>query len=256
MKKKAFTLIELLVVISIIALLLAILMPALGKVKKQAQSTVCKSNLKQWGLAYSLYAADYNGRFMSTNWGQANESWMEVLRPYYEDQHKVRLCPSAKKISSGPTWPVGLSGATDKAWTLNATANTDEFTGGYGENLFVRHETKTTVLGSPAKYWGSPDHAGASEIPLVMDARWYSMAPRNDHATPTGGKLQLTAADWTKADIAVMRRHSKGINVVTADMSVNGLDAEELWNLRWNRQYDRKGRIDLPAIIGDNEIRD
>ena len=254
MKKKGFTLIELLVVISIIALLLAILMPALGKVKKQAQSTVCRSNLKQLGLSYSLYAADNNGRFMSTNWGKADEKWMEVLRSYYGDQHKVRHCPSAKKISTGPDWSVGNSGATDKAWTVNATTDTEEFTGSYGENLFARYETSTTALfGSPSKFWGSPDRRGASDIPLVLDARWYSLAPENDHATPSCGQLQLTSVDWTKADIAAMRRHGKGINLVYFDMSANGLDAEELWNLKWNRQYDRRGRVDLPTTIGESD---
>jgi len=57
---KGFTLIELLVVISIIALLLAILLPALGRAKEQAQKTRCLANLKQIGLAMHLYASDYN----------------------------------------------------------------------------------------------------------------------------------------------------------------------------------------------------
>ncbi|MGD8501676.1 MAG: type II secretion system protein, partial [Phycisphaerales bacterium] len=59
-RTKGFTLIELLVVIAIIALLLGILMPALGRAKKQAQATRCLANLKQIGLAMHLYATDYN----------------------------------------------------------------------------------------------------------------------------------------------------------------------------------------------------
>jgi len=58
--KRAFTLIELLVVISIIAVLMSILMPALGKVKEQAKKVVCGTNLHQQGVGFMAYAADYN----------------------------------------------------------------------------------------------------------------------------------------------------------------------------------------------------
>ncbi len=59
MRKRAFTLIELLVVISIIALLVAILMPALNKAKQQATATVCGANLRRIGVSLDLYAHDY-----------------------------------------------------------------------------------------------------------------------------------------------------------------------------------------------------
>ncbi len=63
---KAFTLIELLVVISIIALLIAILMPALGKAREQGKMVYCKTNLKNITLAMTMYADDNDGKVHSS----------------------------------------------------------------------------------------------------------------------------------------------------------------------------------------------
>ena len=63
MKRKGFTLIELLVVISIIALLVAILMPALQQARYQAQRAVCTSNMRQLTIVQLTYASDNKGQY-------------------------------------------------------------------------------------------------------------------------------------------------------------------------------------------------
>ena len=89
MKKKGFTLIELLVVIAIIAMLLAIMMPSLARAKKQVQTMICRSNLKQWALVFSLYAFDNEDSFPQGyrgNGANAEDAWLlGATLPYYEE---------------------------------------------------------------------------------------------------------------------------------------------------------------------------
>jgi prepilin-type N-terminal cleavage/methylation domain-containing protein len=78
--RKGFTLIELLVVIAIIALLMAILMPTLSRVRKQARAVTCRANLGQWGILYATYAAENDGhlpgwRDRSSNPGDPGWGW-------------------------------------------------------------------------------------------------------------------------------------------------------------------------------------
>jgi prepilin-type N-terminal cleavage/methylation domain-containing protein len=99
-KSKGFTLIELLVVIAIIALLMSILMPALSRVKKQARTVACLSKLKQWGLWFSMYAEDYNGRFMQ-GFTITNQRAVQVLGPYHKCDEDVLTCPVDVQMAQG-----------------------------------------------------------------------------------------------------------------------------------------------------------
>ncbi|HLK56217.1 MAG TPA: DUF1559 domain-containing protein [Chthonomonadaceae bacterium] len=73
-KRRGFTLIELLVVIAIIAILAAILFPVFAQAREKARQATCLSNLKQLGLAFLMYASDYDGNFPApiTNYGASH----------------------------------------------------------------------------------------------------------------------------------------------------------------------------------------
>ncbi len=96
--QKAFTLIELLVVIAIIALLLAILLPSLNKAKETARDIVCRSNLKQWGLIWKIYASENDDKLPDcTGFGALRGDWIIALREDYPTG-KITVCPSATKF--------------------------------------------------------------------------------------------------------------------------------------------------------------
>lgn len=97
--KQAFTLIELLVVIAIIAVLAAILFPVFAQAREKARQTSCLSNLKQIGLATSMYALDYDESVVHTELGgdkgDENERyWGDMLQPFLKNWNML-TCPSA-----------------------------------------------------------------------------------------------------------------------------------------------------------------
>ncbi len=134
-KHKGFTLIELLVVIAIIALLLAILTPALNRIKKQAKKVVCLSNLRQIGTGALVYSEEHNA-FLPRNTG-GSTPWIIAFMPYLGGDNATKTDYREIKIYSCPSFPIqgtGAGGVSNKEQTvyyvLNSWKNgTSEFIG-------------------------------------------------------------------------------------------------------------------------------
>ena len=84
---RGFTLIELLVVISIIALLVSIMLPALSKARDSGKRIVCANNTKQLGLTVALYQTDWN-EYFPPGW-DGKKNWCETLAPYASEKFRI-----------------------------------------------------------------------------------------------------------------------------------------------------------------------
>ena len=93
--RKAFTLVELLVVIAIIALLAALLLPALSRAKESGRRSACLNNLHQLDVALRLYVNDHEGSFPPRS---TVPPWPEQLKPFY-DEARVLVCPDDDRDS-------------------------------------------------------------------------------------------------------------------------------------------------------------
>ena len=243
--RTAFTLIELLVVIAIIALLMAVLAPSLQKARQHAWSVVCQSNLHQWGLVFFLYANDHEGHFMASRTSTGWLYWMDVLRAYHANVHKVCCCPTATRpYTEGGTIPFG-------AWCVGADSVIPNVAtslvkagdyGSYGMNHWICNPLDAEQKRPVEYFWKTIDIRQPMAVPVFLDCATVGGDPIEKNPPPEyEGHLHPGSYDVTCMGRFCMNRHSESLNALFMDSSLRRVGLKELWTLKWHRQYDTAG---------------
>ncbi|MBI5386876.1 MAG: prepilin-type N-terminal cleavage/methylation domain-containing protein [Verrucomicrobia bacterium] len=152
--RRAFTLIELLVVIAIIAILAAMLLPALARAKEAGKRIACVNNLRQFGLSLQMYADDQEGLFPAR---LLPNTWATKLLPYYHDVKLLRCPsdgPSPRTAYNGTQYPADaaprsyiINGFNDYFQETLTNFSMSAITGLSGGETLIRQPTETIVFG-------------------------------------------------------------------------------------------------------------
>jgi prepilin-type N-terminal cleavage/methylation domain-containing protein/prepilin-type processing-associated H-X9-DG protein len=241
---QAFTLIELLVVISIIAILAALLLPALQEANRLARSIGCRSNWKQLQLAWQMYHEDNNGQMvlnfeggtigtLSTYYSTTN-SWITgsalwdstaaqirkgALWPYTRNE-RIYRCPSDKTV-----WPYGTNRAP-RPWNVVLSI----YLNGHWEGVDVSAPIKSSELRQPDHCFTFIDEeeslvtGGAFVLLVGQETCWWTVPGFRDRACGANVAFADGHADFHKWKYPHRIRNGQGTPIA------NALDREDL---RW-----------------------
>jgi len=234
LNKRAFTLIELLVVISIIALLIALLLPSLGSARESARRSICKSNLRQLGIAHQSFATDNDGTLTlgSTASHQSNyfiySAGVRIFMPLHEgryfDAPEAWYCPTVQGNSYGT-----FNGANNLWPPGNPTTATRSAFGSRVTFDLIGGGTQSADGWSAGQVDANGIAPDAVNINKIVD--------------------QVIMADWVSTPNHVPARHETGVNALRLDGSAeykglelfaDSLDAipQATFSPLWNPLFD------------------
>jgi prepilin-type processing-associated H-X9-DG protein/prepilin-type N-terminal cleavage/methylation domain-containing protein len=282
-----FTLIELLVVIAVIAILAALLLPALHRGKMAALTAACKSNLRQWGMGLRMYVDDSKGYPLDYVesfdhqalgvWG--DQTWYVRLLPYtgakypiwnpdtqqFTPDRPILGCPVYDRLPNRIyDWVHGGYGYNGGgltnfgliAWTYPGTLGTAMPPDPTVRDSQIVNPSDMIAIGDAVLGWSLPLYgsptlgaAGDDDLSPVQSSSIHSVWVQLGHGLyyPTDAPV----LGWYK------QRHNGRFNVLFCDGHVEGLKVRDLFDLgqdqvlkRWNRDNLPHREVLLPGICG------
>ncbi len=197
-KSAGLTLPELLVVMTTITILMAVLIPSLGKAREKTRRIVCASNLRQLGFGLRIYATDNLGGYPVENLcGNPQSVLVGSLFPDYLGSRNIFYCPSA--------------------WMVEPYAQSDEY-GGPGGDSVINTDQNWQRSYISYKYFSVTNRDTRMPLPLPLSAYPHLLS---DDSPPS----RWLMSDWVRKDVPVFPHMQKGgwgggRNVLFADTSV------------------------------------